>query len=146
MASYGRPSLPFARPKTLQTLQTLQTLKTLQTLQTLKTLQTLNNRKTLPFASPQTLQHAPQGHTSMASYGRPRRRLPALKPSKLHLAAFGTDAAWIAAAISTGDMRIRRSWMSRGVSQYFILVASPQWHYEYSPISIIIPLLWLEYI
>ena len=47
MASYGRPSLPFARPKTLQTLQTLQTLKTLQT---------LNNRKTLPFASPQTLQ------------------------------------------------------------------------------------------
>ena len=44
MASYGRPSLPFARPKTLQTLQTL------------KTLQTLNNRKTLPFASPQTLQ------------------------------------------------------------------------------------------
>ena len=45
--SYGRPSLPFARPKTLQTLQTLQTLKTLQT---------LNNRKTLPFASPQTLQ------------------------------------------------------------------------------------------
>ena len=110
MASYGRPSLPFARPKTLQTLQTLktlqtlnnhktlpfaspqtlqtlQTLKSLQTLQTLKTLQTLNNRKTLPFASPQTLQHAPQGHTSMASYGRPRRRLPALKPSKLHLAA-----------------------------------------------------------
>ena len=32
--SYGRPSLPFASPKTLQTLQTLQTLKTLKTLQT----------------------------------------------------------------------------------------------------------------
>ena len=30
MASYGRPSLPFARPKTLQTLQTLKTLQTLQ--------------------------------------------------------------------------------------------------------------------
>ena len=41
MASYGRPSLPFASPQTLKTLQTL------QTLQTLKTLQTLQNRKTL---------------------------------------------------------------------------------------------------
>ena len=45
--SYGRPSLPFARPKTLQTLQTL------------KTLQTLNNRKTLPFASPQICRFLP---------------------------------------------------------------------------------------
>ena len=41
MASYGRPSLPFARPKTLKTLQTLQTLKTLQTLQSLQTLSRL---------------------------------------------------------------------------------------------------------
>ena len=32
MASYGHPSLPFARPKTLQTLQTLKTLQALQTL------------------------------------------------------------------------------------------------------------------
>ena len=50
MASYGRPSLPFARPKTLKTLQTLQTLKTLQTLQTVKPvkrwLRVLQNRKT----------------------------------------------------------------------------------------------------
>ena len=37
MASYGRPSLPFARPKTLKTLQTLQTLQTLRTLRTLST-------------------------------------------------------------------------------------------------------------
>ena len=44
MASYGRPSLPFARPKTLKTLQTLQTLKTLQTLQNRKTRKTLASR------------------------------------------------------------------------------------------------------
>ena len=44
MASYGRPSLPFARPKTLKTLQTLQTLKTLQTLQNRKTRTTLASR------------------------------------------------------------------------------------------------------
>ena len=62
------------------------------------------------------------------------------------LATFGTNEAWIAAAISTGDMRIRRSWMSWGASQYFILVASPQWRHEYSPLSIIIPLLWMKYI
>ena len=66
--------------------------------------------------------------------------------SRQSLATFGTNKAWIAAAISTGDMRIRRSWMSWGVSQYFILVASPQWRHEYSPISIIIPLLRMEYI
>ena len=66
--------------------------------------------------------------------------------SRQSLATFGTNKAWIAAAISTGDMRIRRSWMSCGVSQYFILVASPQWRHEYSPISIIIPLLRMEYI
>ena len=44
MASDGRPSLPFARPKTLKTLQTLQTLKTLQTLQNRKTRKTLASR------------------------------------------------------------------------------------------------------
>ena len=104
MASYGRPSLPFASPQTLKTLQTL------QTLQTLKTLQTLQNRKTLPpnvdlacfilkptatprphingflwasksaVCQPACSQQAPQGHTSMAfpqghtsmaSYGHP---------------------------------------------------------------------------
>ena len=35
IVSYGRPSLPFASPKILQTLKTLQTLQTLATLQTL---------------------------------------------------------------------------------------------------------------
>ena len=38
MASYGHPSLPFARPKTLQTLQMLKTLQTLKNRKTLKTL------------------------------------------------------------------------------------------------------------
>ena len=45
MASYGRPSLPFARPKTLKTLQTLQTLKTRKTC---KTLASLQNRRCGP--------------------------------------------------------------------------------------------------
>ena len=43
MASYGRPSLPFARPKTFQTLKTLQTLQTLKTLKNRKTLKTLTS-------------------------------------------------------------------------------------------------------
>ena len=46
--------------------------------------------------------------------------------SRQSLATFRTNKACVAAAISTGDMRIRRSWMSWGVSQSFILVASPQ--------------------
>ena len=91
MASYGRPSLPFASPQTLKTLQTLQTLKTLQTLQNRKTLKTLTwHASSWPTATPtphingflwasksavcqpSCSQQAPQGHTSMASpQGRP---------------------------------------------------------------------------
>ena len=59
MASYGRPSLPFASPKTIQTLKTLQTLKNLKTL------------KTLTWHASSCNQQPPQGHTSIASYGRP---------------------------------------------------------------------------
>ena len=68
LASSGRPSLPFASSKILQTLQTLQTLKTLKTLQTLKTRKTL---KTLTWHASSCSQPPPQGHTSMASYGHP---------------------------------------------------------------------------
>ena len=64
MDSYGRPSLPFASPSTLKTLQTLQTLKNLKTLQTL----TWNEQ-------------APQGHTSMASYGPLKQSLGMLHPA-----------------------------------------------------------------
>ena len=68
MASYGRPSLPFASPQTLKTLQTLQTLQTLKTLQTLQNRKTL---KTLTWHASSCSQPPPQGHTSMASYGHP---------------------------------------------------------------------------
>ena len=68
MASYGRPSLPFASPQTLKTLQTLQTLQTLKTIQTLKNRKTL---KTLTWHASSCSQPPPQGHTSMASYGHP---------------------------------------------------------------------------
>ena len=64
MASYGRPSLPFASPSTLKTLQTLQTLKNLKTLQTLT-----------------WHEQAPQGHTSMASYGPLKQSLGMLHPA-----------------------------------------------------------------
>ena len=87
MASYGRPTLPFASPQTLKTLQTLQTLKTLQTLQNRKTLKTLTwhasscSQPPPPrphingflwasksaVCQPSCSQQAPQGHTSMAS-------------------------------------------------------------------------------
>ena len=50
MASYGRPSLPFASPQTPKTLQTPKTPKTLQTPKTPKTLQTPKTPK-----SPKTL-------------------------------------------------------------------------------------------
>ena len=70
MASYGRPRLPFASPKTLQTLQTL------------KTLQTATPRHTsMASCGHSCSQQAPQGHTSMASYGRPR--LPFASPKTL---------------------------------------------------------------
>ena len=95
MASYGRPSLPFARPKTLKTLQTLQTLKTLQSLQTLSRLLALLQPTGIPgphingflwasksaVCQPSCSQQAPQGHTSMASYGRPN--LPFARPKTL---------------------------------------------------------------
>ena len=68
MASYGRPSLPFASPQTLKTFQTLQTLQTLKTLQTLQNRKTL---KTLTWHTSSCSQPPPQGHTSMASYGHP---------------------------------------------------------------------------
>ena len=68
MASYGRPSLPFASPQTLKTLQTLQTLQTLKTLQTLQNRKTL---KTLTWHASSCSQPPPQGHTSMASSGHP---------------------------------------------------------------------------
>ena len=68
MASYGRPSLPFASPQNLKTLQTLQTLQTLKTLQTLQNRKTL---KTLTWHASSCSQPPPQGHTSMASYGHP---------------------------------------------------------------------------
>ena len=55
MASYGRPSLPFCYPKTLQTRKTLQTLKNLKTL------------KTLTWHASSCSQQPPRGHTSMAS-------------------------------------------------------------------------------
>ena len=61
MASYGRPSLPFASPSTLKTLQTLQTLK---------------NLKTLTWH-----EQAPQGHTSMASSGPLKQSLGMLHPA-----------------------------------------------------------------
>ena len=61
MASYGRPSLPFASPSTLKTLQTLQTLK---------------NLKTLTWH-----EQAPQAHTSMASYGPLKQSLGMLHPA-----------------------------------------------------------------
>ena len=64
MASYGRPSLPFASPSTLKTLQTLQTLKNLKTL------------KTLTWH-----EQAPQAHTSMASYGPLKQSLGMLHPA-----------------------------------------------------------------
>ena len=64
MASYGRPSLPFASPSTLKTLQTLQTLKNLKTLQTLT-----------------WHEQAPQGHTSVASYGPLKQSLGMLHPA-----------------------------------------------------------------
>ena len=58
----------------------LPALKTLQTLKTIKNLKTL---KTLTWhASSCSQPYGPQGHTSIASYGRPSRRLPALKPLK----------------------------------------------------------------
>ena len=70
MASYGRPSLPFASPSTLKTLQTLQTL------------QTLKNLKTLTWH-----EQAPQAHTSMASYGPLKQSLGMLHPAaNRHLA------------------------------------------------------------
>ena len=59
MASSGRPSLPFGRPKTVQTFKTLQT-------------------KRLAVCQPSCSQQASQGHTSMASYGRPS--LPFARP------------------------------------------------------------------
>ena len=72
----------------LPALKPLKRLKGLNRLKTLKMLKTLNGRPSLPFASPETSpvtpslkhspwhasscsQQAPQGHTSMASYGRP---------------------------------------------------------------------------
>ena len=102
MASYGRPRLPFASPKALQTLQTLQTLKTLQTNPSCShqatsiasaVCQPWNppNFTLQPTATPRHTsmasyghscsQQAPQGHTSMASYGRPR--LPFASPKTL---------------------------------------------------------------
>ena len=77
MASYGRPSLPFASPQTLKTIQTLQTLQTLKTLPTLQNLQpTATPRPHIngflwasksAVCQPSCSQQAPQGHTSMAS-------------------------------------------------------------------------------
>ena len=95
MASYGRPNLPFARPKTLKTLQTLQTLKTLQSLQTLSRLPALLQPTGIPgphingflwasksaVCQPSCSQQASHGHTSMASYGRPS--LPFARPKTL---------------------------------------------------------------
>ena len=92
MASYGRPSLPFGRPTTLQTLKTLQTL---QSLQTLSRLPALLQPTGIPgphingflwasksaVCQPSCSQQAPQGHTSMASYGRPS--LPFARPKTL---------------------------------------------------------------
>ena len=97
LASYGRPSLPFASPQTLKTLQTLQTLKTIQTLKNRKTL------KTLTWHASSCSQPPPQGHrathqwllmATLASNRHPKAthqwllmgiqvcRLPALKSSK----------------------------------------------------------------
>ena len=49
MASYGRPSLPFASPKTLQTLKTLQALQTHKTIQNIKSLKTLTLKTLKPL-------------------------------------------------------------------------------------------------
>ena len=94
MASYGRPSLPFARPKTLQTLQTLQTLKTLQTLNNRKTLKTLTSHASSCSQQPPRATHQWLHMATLAANRHPRAthqwlllgvqvcRLPALKPSK----------------------------------------------------------------
>ena len=66
MASYGRPSLLFASPETLQTLQTLKNLKTL---------------KTLTWHASSCSQQPPQGHTWMASYGPLKQSLGVLHPA-----------------------------------------------------------------
>ena len=68
MASYGRPSLPLASPSTLKTLQTLD--HAYKPLKTLKTLKTVTWHE-----------QAPQGHTSMASYGPLKQSLGMLHPA-----------------------------------------------------------------
>ena len=94
MASYGRPSLPFARPKTLQTLQTLQTLKTLQTLNNRKTFKTLTSHASSCSQQPPRATHQWLHMATLAANRHPTAthqwlllgvqvcRLLALKPSK----------------------------------------------------------------
>ena len=108
MAFYGRPSLPFASPKTLQTPKTpkrpLQWLLMGFQRRQKPTSMAFYGRPSLPFARPKTLQtpKTPKRPktlqtTSMASYGLPAAgksphpwlfmgvqacRLPGLKPSK----------------------------------------------------------------
>ena len=114
---HGGPSLPFAmlhpaanrHPKATHQwllmgvqdcrLPALKPLKPLKTLKRLKTLTTRHRGPSLPFAMLHpAANRQPQGHTSMASYGRPSLRLPGvLKPcfkptgtlKPLHIPSYG---------------------------------------------------------
>ena len=72
MASFGRPSLPFARPKALQTLQTFQTLKTLQTLNNRKTLKTLTSHASSCSQQPPRATHQWLHMATLAANRHPR--------------------------------------------------------------------------
>ena len=78
MASYGRPSLPFASPSTRKTLQTPKTPKTLQTLKTLKTQPT-----GIPRPHQWLLMGVQACRLPAPKPGKPSKPLKRLKPLKL---------------------------------------------------------------